>query len=107
ILNQKVRLGLWEKPLTDRTKTGDVGSAAHRAIARDAVRQSIVLLQNDHRVVPISKTAVRVHVAGKSMDDLGNQCGGWTISWQGSSGTVTTGTTILQAIRAAVSSGTT
>jgi beta-glucosidase len=106
ILAQKVRLGLWEKPLTDRTKTSAVGSADHRAVARDAVRQSLVLLQNDNQTLPIAKGVGRIHVSGKSMDDLGNQCGGWTISWQGSSGTPTTGTTILQAIRATVSAST-
>jgi beta-glucosidase len=106
ILTQKQRLGLWERPLTDRAKTGSVGSAAHRAVARDAVRQSLVLLKNDNGALPISKSAPRVHVSGKSMDNLGYQCGGWTISWQGGSGAITSGTTILQAIRSAVSSTT-
>jgi beta-glucosidase len=107
ILTQKVRLGLWQHPSTDRSKTVEVGSAAHRTVARDAVRQSLVLLKNEGRTLPISKTVVRVHVAGKSMDDLGNQCGGWTISWQGASGPITSGTTVLQAIRNAVSPSTT
>jgi beta-glucosidase len=107
ILRQKVRLGLFERPLTDRSKTAEVGSAAHRAVARDAVRQSLVLLKNEGRTLPISKGVVRVHVAGKSMDDIGNQCGGWTITWQGESGRITTGTTVLQAIRSAVSPSTT
>jgi beta-glucosidase len=107
ILKQKVRLGLWERPSTDRSKTADVGSAAHRAVARDAVRQSLVLLKNDGPTLPISKGVVRVHVSGKSMDDIGNQCGGWTITWQGERGAITTGTTVLQAIRNAVSASTT
>ena len=47
----------------------------------------------------------RIHVAGRNADDLGNQCGGWTITWQGGSGAITTGTTILQGIRAAVLGG--
>ncbi len=65
-----------------------------------------MLLKNDGRVLPLSKMTRRVHVAGRNADDLGNQCGGWTISWQGSSGAITTGgTTILQAIRAAVQGG--
>jgi beta-glucosidase len=99
ILRQKVRLGLFERPLADRSRAGDVGGAAHRAVARDAVRQSLVLLKNQGRTLPIPKTAVRIHVAGRSMDDIGNQCGGWTISWQGTSGAITPGTTIQQAIR--------
>ena len=99
ILRQKVRLGLFERPMADRSRAGDVGGAAHRAVARDAVRQSLVLLKNQGRTLPIPKTAVRIHVAGRSMDDIGNQCGGWTISWQGTSGAITPGTTILQAIR--------
>ena len=66
------------------------------------VRQSMVLLKNDKKALPLSKTARRIHVAGKSADDIGNQCGGWTIPWQGQSGAVTTGgTTILTALRAA------
>jgi beta-glucosidase len=106
ILVQKIRLGLFEKPLTDRTHLAEVGSAAHRAVARDAVRQSLVLLKNDRGTLPIAKSVARIHVAGKSMDDLGNQCGGWTITWQGSSGTTTVGTTILQAIRSTVAAST-
>lgn len=76
------------------------GSAAHRAVARRAVRESLVLLKNDG-VLPVADTA-HVHVAGRGADDLGMQCGGWTIEWQGRAGDVTTGgTTILAAIRAA------
>jgi len=55
-------------------------------------------------VLPASKQLSRIHVAGKSGDDIGNQCGGWTISWQGKSGDNTTGgTTILKAIQESVS----
>jgi beta-glucosidase len=107
ILKQKIRVGLWERPMADRAKLGDVGSDAHRAVARAAVRESLVLLKNTNHALPISKSLARIHVSGKSADDIGNQCGGWTISWQGSSGSTTVGTTILQAIRKAVSSSTT
>src|SRR5262249_33360801 len=76
------------------------GSAAHRQVARECVRASLVLLKNDGRVLPVSKRINRIHVAGKSADDIGNQCGGWTISWQGKSGDNTTGgTTILKTIQ--------
>lgn len=98
ILTKKFELGLFERPLTDRGYTATIGSAAHRAIARDAVRQSLVLLKNTSNVLPISKSA-RIFAAGKNADDIGNQSGGWTISWQGGSGNITPGTTILQGIR--------
>ncbi|WP_328916883.1 MULTISPECIES: glycoside hydrolase family 3 N-terminal domain-containing protein [unclassified Streptomyces] len=107
ILTKKFQLGLFEKPLTDRSYTPTVGSAAHRALARQAVRESQVLLKNSGNILPLAKTNNKIFVAGKSADDIGNQSGGWTISWQGSSGNITTGTTVLQGIRAAAGSGTT
>jgi beta-glucosidase len=70
------------------------------------VRQSLVLLKNSRKTLPLAKQIGRIHVAGKSADNLGNQCGGWTIDWQGRSGNVTTGTTILAAMRSAVSKST-
>jgi beta-glucosidase len=105
ILRQKVALGLWEQPYADRSLLSQVGSDAHRQVGREAVRKSLVLLKNEGRVLPLSKMTRRIHVAGKNTDDLGNQCGGWTITWQGGSGAITAGTTILQAIRAAVLGG--
>jgi beta-glucosidase len=107
ILRKKLELGLFDHPFADRTLTSTVGSPQHRAVARDAVRKSMVLLKNSDNILPLSKNLKRIHVAGKNADDLGNQCGGWTISWQGRSGAITTGTTILQAIKNAVSAGTT
>ena len=57
-------------------------------------------MKNDNKVLPISKNLKRIHVTGKSADDIGNQCGGWTIIWQSKSGNVISGgTTILQAIK--------
>lgn len=100
ILTKKFELGLFEHPYTDRSLTGTVGSAAHRELARQAVRESQVLLKNEGGVLPLDSGA-RVFVAGKSADDIGNQSGGWTISWQGGSGAITPGTTILEGIRAA------
>ncbi|MFF5253416.1 glycoside hydrolase family 3 N-terminal domain-containing protein [Streptomyces leeuwenhoekii] len=101
ILTKKFQLGLFERPYTDRSLTPGVGSAEHRALAREAVRASQVLLKNDGGVLPLAKNA-RLFVAGKSADDIGNQSGGWTVGWQGRSGAVTEGTTVLQGIRAAV-----
>ncbi len=72
------------------------------------MRKSLVLLKNDHDVLPLAKDAKRIHVGGKSADDIGNQCGGWTIEWQGGSGQTTTGgTTILEAIKDTVANGST
>ncbi|HEY3483535.1 MAG TPA: glycoside hydrolase family 3 protein [Streptomyces sp.] len=99
ILRAKFQLGLFEHPYTDRTHIGTVGSAAHRAVARRAVAESQVLLKNDHRALPL-KPSQRIYVAGVNADDLGNQAGGWTVTWQGQSGsTAFPGTTILQGIR--------
>ena len=107
ILRVKIAMGLMDKNhsnLADRTLWKQFGSPEHRAVARDAVRQSLVLLKNEHGALPLAKTAKRIHVGGKSANDIGNQCGGWTIFWQGHSGDVTPGgTTILAAIKKAAS----
>src|ERR1051326_1787564 len=107
ILRVKAAMGLLDaKPalVADRKLHASFGSAEHRQAARECVRGSLVLLKNEGKTLPVSKNAKRIHVAGKSADDIGNQCGGWTISWQGNSGNVTTGgTTILKAIEASVS----
>jgi beta-glucosidase len=104
ILKIKIELGLFEKPFADRTFTGEIGSDQHRQVARKCVQQSIVLLKNENNILPLKKSVQRIHVAGKNADDLGNQCGGWTISWQGNSGNITVGTTILEAVENTVSS---
>ncbi|GAB3692168.1 glycoside hydrolase family 3 protein [Saccharopolyspora tripterygii] len=101
ILTKKFELGLFENPYTDRQFTGTVGSPEHRALARDAVRKSQVLLKNDGGLLPLAKDGGKLFVAGKNADDIGNQSGGWTISWQGESGPITPGTTILQGIQEA------
>jgi beta-glucosidase len=110
ILRVKFAMRLMDRSrsvLADRSLAARFGSEEHRRVARDAVRQSVVLLKNDNRALPIAKGVKRIHVAGKSADDIGNQCGGWTIAWQGASGNVTPGgTTILEAIRRAVSPAT-
>jgi beta-glucosidase len=76
------------------------GSAAHRAVAREAVRQSVVILKNEGASLPLSRLLKRIHVTGRGADNLGMQCGGWTIDWQGKMGDVTPGgTTLLQGLR--------
>ncbi len=107
ILRVKFQLGLFEKPYADRSLMSQVGSADHRSVAREAVRKSLVLLKNDNKILPLAKNGKKIFVAGKNADDLGNQCGGWTITWQGKSGNITQGTTILQGIKSAVNPGTT
>jgi beta-glucosidase len=110
ILRVKFAMGLMDQgrsPLADRSLHRSFGSAEHRRVARECVRQSLVLLRNERRTLPLRKSAARIHVGGKNADDIGNQCGGWTIDWQGKSGAVTTGgTTILKAIQDTVSKGT-
>ncbi|MGD9157529.1 MAG: glycoside hydrolase family 3 N-terminal domain-containing protein [Desulfobacteraceae bacterium] len=110
ILRVKIAMGLLDKNRSqkaDRSLYKDFGSKEHRAVAREAVRKSVVLLKNDNKTLPISKNITRIHVAGKSADNIGNQCGGWTIRWQGQTGEVTPGgTTILSAVKKAVSKDT-
>lgn len=110
ILRVKIAMGLLDKNRSqkaDRSLHQNFGSKEHRAVAREAVRKSVVLLKNENKTLPISKEVARIHVAGKSADNIGNQCGGWTIRWQGQTGEVTPGgTTILEAVRKAVSKDT-
>jgi beta-glucosidase len=110
ILRVKFAMGLMDQKrsqLADRRLHQTFGSAEHRRVAREAVRQSLVLLKNQNKVLPLKKAAARIHVGGKNADDIGNQCGGWTIDWQGKSGVIAPGgTTVLAAIRQAVSKGT-
>jgi beta-glucosidase len=103
ILTVKFQLGLFEQPFSNEALLEEVGSEAHREVAREAVRQSLVLLRNEGDVLPLDPNVPQILVAGGGMHDVGMQCGGWTISWQGSNGDVTPGTTIIDAIEGAVS----
>nr|GLL30948.1 uncharacterized protein LOC109173850 [Ipomoea trifida] len=106
ILRVKFVAGLFEYPLSDRSLLDKVGCKLHRDLAREAVRKSLVLLKNGKDTtkpfLPLDKNAKRILVAGQHADDLGFQCGGWTKTWDGQSGRITIGTTILDAIRASV-----
>jgi beta-glucosidase len=107
ILARKFEQGLFEHPLTDRAYTSEIGSSAHRALARRAVAESQVVLKNAGDLLPLTPGTGKIFVAGRAADDIGMQCGGWTISWQGSPGPITEGTTILEGVRAAAGSGAT
>ncbi|GMI65067.1 hypothetical protein like AT5G20950 [Hibiscus trionum] len=104
ILRVKFVMGLFENPLADESLVDQLGSQEHRELAREAVRKSLVLLKNgesaDAPLLPLPKKAPKILVAGSHADNLGYQCGGWTIEWQGLSGNnLTSGTTILTAIK--------
>ncbi|GFP87499.1 beta-glucosidase bogh3b [Phtheirospermum japonicum] len=111
ILRVKFTMGLFENPLADYSLTKYLGSKEHKELAREAVRKSLVLLKNgesgDDPIIPLPKKASKVLVAGTHANNIGYQCGGWTIEWQSAKvGTLQRGTTILTAIKNTVNSET-
>jgi len=101
ILKAKFALALFEQPLSDPDFFELVGGEEHRQLARDAVAKSLVLLQNENDALPLAKETPVILLAGEGADDIGLQCGGWTIQWQGARGDITPGTTIKEAFEAA------
>ena len=96
ILAVKCEMGLFDSNgVIDSAATARVGSADHRMLARQAVQKSLVVLKNDGNLLPLAKTA-KVALAGGSAENSGNQCGGWTITWQGQSGDVIPGATSVR-----------
>ena len=100
ILRVKFELGLFEQPMPPEGEASVVGSEANRALAREAVARSQVLLATAPGVLPIDPAAGAVLLAGRGANDIGVQSGGWTITWQGSEGPTTPGTTIRDALAA-------
>ena len=110
ILRVKLRAGLFEKgrpssrPFSNQRAL--VGAPEHRAVARDAVRKSLVLLKNENNVLPLKRN-LKVLVAGDGADNIPKQCGGWSITWQGTENTNADfpgATSIFQGIRETVES---
>lgn len=108
ILTVKYEMGFMDNPslsYANRELLNTVGSSEHRAVAREAVRKSLTLLKNTETkggtstIMSDLPTMKKIIVAGSSADDIGMQCGGWTMSWQGQTGNVTPGTTILEGLK--------
>lgn len=104
ILSVKLRFGLFEKPRPAQrpwSNSPTFGGDAHRAVAREAVRKSLVLLKNEQALLPLAPSA-RVLVAGKNADNRGHQCGGFTVAWQGekTNEAIVGGTSIWEGIQA-------
>ena len=93
ILRVKFEMGLFENPMPPAGAWGNVGSAADRAVGSKAVSESAVLLKTSPKVLPVASGS-SVLLAGAGADDIGIASGGWTLSWQGQTGNVTTGTTL-------------
>ena len=101
ILRVKFKAGLFEDPYLENRRPGKFGTVEHRALAAELAARSLVLLKNDG-VLPF-KAGQKIFVTGPAADDLGVQCGGWSLTWQGWTGDnrQTTGTTILEGLKQA------
>lgn len=106
ILRVKFEAGLFEEQVGSETENellAEFGSDEHREVAREAVRKSMVLLKNDtvegQTAMQALADSSNILVVGSKANDIGAQCGGWTISWQGNVGNITKGTTILDGLK--------
>ncbi|TWB31771.1 exo-1,4-beta-glucosidase [Nitrospirillum bahiense] len=107
ILRVKTKLGLFDPARPFELKDGVIGNAEHRALAREAVRKSLVLLKNNGQVLPL-KAKSHVLVVGEAADEIGRQTGGWTLSWQGTGNKNSDfpgATSLYEGIRQAVTAG--
>ncbi|HJS19231.1 MAG TPA: glycoside hydrolase family 3 N-terminal domain-containing protein [Anaerolineales bacterium] len=102
ILRVKFALGLFELPMPDPKYQATIRSREHVELARQAVRESLVLLINTDNLLPLSKEMPVIFVAGEGANDIGLQSGGWTLEWQGKTGNDNAGTTLFSGIKAAV-----
>ena len=102
ILTVKFKMGLFEHPMNDADANSVLNNAEHRALAREAVQKSLVLLKNDARTLPLAKNAPVIFVAGEAANNTGYQNGGWTLEWQGTTRDAG-GTSFLDALKQAVS----
>ncbi len=105
ILRVKIAMNVFEHPFADRAALAQLGAAEHRAVARECVQHSLVLLKNARHALPLTTSIHHLRVIGAAADDLGAQCGGWTITWQGAHGNTTTGTTLLAGLRQVAPAG--
>ena len=103
ILKVKRQIGLFDAPIKNPSNKNVLRSKSHRDLARESVRKSLVLLKNENKILPLKKVGKKITLVGDHADNIGFQCGGWTIHWQGGSGDITPGTTILDAFKSAVS----
>lgn len=111
ILFVKFTAGMFDMELNNDTEQeliDNFGSDEHREIARRAVRESLVLLKNetvgDSTALSALADAKNIAVVGQKAFDMGSQCGGWTITWQGKAGNITQGTTLIEGFAKAVDS---
>lgn len=109
ILRVKFEAGLFEEEIggsAEQEMMQNIGSTEHREVAREAVRKSLVLLKNDEvgdqTAIEALQNAQNIRLCGQKAYDIGSQCGGWTISWEGRSGMITQGTTIIEGIASQV-----
>lgn len=86
ILTVKDEMGILDDPMMEKvtSEVSSVGSQEYRDLAKTLVEESLVLLKNDNSILPIKK-GTKIFVTGPAANDVGVQCGGWTITWLGSS----------------------
>jgi beta-glucosidase len=99
ILQLKFKLGLFVDPFAKEEFAATVGSAEHRAVARQAVRESLVLMKSKNAALPLSPSDM-IAVVGAHGNNSGLQSGGWSIHWQGQTESYSGATTIFDGINA-------